>query len=878
MAGTKRKRFQLSSLPPEERERLAGYIKQLGGTLLDTRIFSRQTTHVICGKANRGEKYLGGCALGKWVLQKEFVEDSFKQGSWLNEEQYEWTSSVLPVRADKQLSSLHDAPRKWRMALQNTKAGAYKSWNAVVYMQDAKMKKAYERLLEAGNATVYKKNVSFQDPCGLPKDLTHIFVETKLKHEVLHLQSQGISICEPDHIPEYIIAGPKETFASSNTLMKYNNLVNTHTPKIPAKTKEKPGVQTGKENGSAVELTSKEGVLKKGVKRSTSDCDLCVVKRQKTAVNGLPPFVHITSTENPPTARNLTFPVYVSSILESCIDEECVDLGMESVASCLSSYQAPTSKWLHIIIEQFLLNAPTQHQALQSYRLLQNIIEVHPPTVRQKLYLEALVEPAVENSQNLNSNKPTPWQFISKVIRNSFGENNTTGETKRMQSNADLVLTVLDNLFKRDAHGGGKQSSIIVSILWPASPDSACQSNLEMKQFVAQCFEATRLAVSDESKLFVCHVLLDWLSMAVTLRRRDDVTGHQACDSLAQQLFMQISKTDCYEATKLFLQGSHSSWLKMKILEFILDNYDKRLIPAPYKQHLNKILKLNKIVNCYFFLLPNVKNSGKTEVEKRTVTRRKNRKGESSLHVACIRNDPAKVEEILKLETVDVNETDNAGWTALHEACNRGHLRCVKKILRYHEKTNKVNLLACPAHGVTVLHDAVLNNHLPVVKLLTQAGGLNLLQAKTKRGMTALQLARSDEILSCITSELNTLQSQRACDQIHGDTLRPLPDAYGQVLSKNKRKNYISLAECEKYLFYISQLVEVYLRENNVMESTCMMKNGVKFCPKCKDDANVVKNYSQHLENLEDHVKTLSGKRSLSPLCQLYMSSMRLCC
>ena len=105
MAAVKRKRFQLTTLPLEERQRLAGYIKQLGGTLIDTQvswvyfwivklrifgtkyfprsgrlivfiivmnfyvmsflqIFSKQATHVICGKANRGEKYLGGCALG----------------------------------------------------------------------------------------------------------------------------------------------------------------------------------------------------------------------------------------------------------------------------------------------------------------------------------------------------------------------------------------------------------------------------------------------------------------------------------------------------------------------------------------------------------------------------------------------------------------------------------------------------------------------------------------------------------------------------------------------------------------------------------------------------------------------------------------------
>ena len=39
------------------------------------------------------------------------------------------------------------------------------------------------------------------------------------------------------------------------------------------------------------------------------------------------------------------------------------------------------------------------------------------------------------------------------------------------------------------------------------------------------------------------------------------------------------------------------------------------------------------------------------------------------------------------------------------------------------ERTNRVDLLACPDDGVTVLHDAVVNHHLPVVKLLTEAGG-----------------------------------------------------------------------------------------------------------------------------------------------------------
>ena len=60
------------------------------------------------------------------------------------------------------------------------------------------------RLLEAGEARILKK-ISFQDSSNLPKDLTHVFVETKLKADVQHLESKGISVYSPDYIPEYIL-------------------------------------------------------------------------------------------------------------------------------------------------------------------------------------------------------------------------------------------------------------------------------------------------------------------------------------------------------------------------------------------------------------------------------------------------------------------------------------------------------------------------------------------------------------------------------------------------------------------------------------------------------------------------------------------------
>ena len=79
------------------------------------------------------------------MLQKQFVEESFKQGIWLDEEEYEWTSNAVDAGIPKEHVLLHDAPRKWRLALENTKTGAFASWNAVVHMRDNKLKKAYER-------------------------------------------------------------------------------------------------------------------------------------------------------------------------------------------------------------------------------------------------------------------------------------------------------------------------------------------------------------------------------------------------------------------------------------------------------------------------------------------------------------------------------------------------------------------------------------------------------------------------------------------------------------------------------------------------------------------------------------------------------------
>ena len=64
--------------------------------------------------------------------------------------------------------------------------------------------------------------------------------------------------------------------------------------------------------------------------------------------------------------------------------------------------------------------------------------------------------------------------------------------------------------------------------------------------------------------------------------------------------------------------------------------------------------------------------------------------GETKLHVACIKNDAVKVKQLLAAGA-DANITDHAGWTPLHEACNHGHVECVRELLKARRLVYEVN-------------------------------------------------------------------------------------------------------------------------------------------------------------------------------------------
>ena len=154
---------------------------------------------------------------------------------------------------------------------------------------------------------------------------------------------------------------------------------------------------------------------------------------------------------------------------------------------------------------------------------------------------------------------------------------------------------------------------------------------------------------------------------------------------------------------------------------------------------------------------------------------------------------------------------------------------------------------------------------------VTYFTGLDLLEAKTASGMTAIQLSKTNKMSVFLESELNRLQSTQKQQNIP----RPSPEAYDKVLSINKQKYFIPMLECEKHLFYVLTLLQIYVKEH--IQTSVKTSNGKTFCTTCIADAECLENISQHLTNLKQHIKLISGKQNLSHLCQLYLTSMNLC-
>uniref|UniRef100_S4RQ66 Tonsoku-like, DNA repair protein n=1 Tax=Petromyzon marinus TaxID=7757 RepID=S4RQ66_PETMA len=117
---------------------------------------------------------------------------------------------------------------------------------------------------------------------------------------------------------------------------------------------------------------------------------------------------------------------------------------------------------------------------------------------------------------------------------------------------------------------------------------------------------------------------------------------------------------------------------------------------------------------------------------------KRNEKGETALHRACIEGNLRLVKILIEKQGHPPNPRDYCGWLPLHEACNHNHQDIVEYLLDHGALISDPGGPKCD--GITPLHDAIVAGNFGIAKLLLQRGAS--VTVKNKAGGTPLDSLR----------------------------------------------------------------------------------------------------------------------------------------
>ncbi|XP_042863522.1 tonsoku-like protein [Penaeus japonicus] len=120
--------------------------------------------------------------------------------------------------------------------------------------------------------------------------------------------------------------------------------------------------------------------------------------------------------------------------------------------------------------------------------------------------------------------------------------------------------------------------------------------------------------------------------------------------------------------------------------------------------------------------------------QKKSRVVKRNEKGETPLHKACIDGNLTMVRKLLQ-QGHPVNPRDNCGWLPIHEAANHGYYDIVLELIEAGAWVSDRGGKQCD--GITPIHDAASCGNIEVVRLLMNRGASVI--AKTDDGDTPLE-------------------------------------------------------------------------------------------------------------------------------------------
>lgn len=196
--------------------------------------------------------------------------------------------------------------------------------------------------------------------------------------------------------------------------------------------------------------------------------------------------------------------------------------------------------------------------------------------------------------------------------------------------------------------------------------------------------------------------------------------------------------------------------VKLDMLEKLSNNIDSE--SESEENHIGKDICLEDLsdVEAELRVKENIKNRKRTR--KKSIVIKRNEKGETQLHVACINGNIEIVKKLLESGHL-TNIRDHFGWTPLHEAANHGHVEIAKLLLKYGADINDPGSLMC--QGVTPLHDAASCGNFTMMKLLIEHGANIILKTN-----------EDDTVLDCLEQwkdrvDFLSPEDQRDYDEIH---------------------------------------------------------------------------------------------------------------